>query len=82
MEVRYCENYYVCIVDAVENTKWKSSCHRAAYVSIDQLILQRILQDPIQHGVNLSNKLAPESDDLSFVPSRRFPQVTLSLSSY
>lgn len=81
MQVRYCEHYYVRVVDAVENTKWKSTCHGSTRAPIDHLVLQRILQDPIEHGVNLSNKLAPESDHLSLVPSRCLPQVTLGLSS-
>jgi len=45
VQVSYCENYYVCIVDAVENTKWKSSCHGSASVPIDNVVLQGILLD-------------------------------------
>jgi hypothetical protein len=76
------ENDDVCIVDSIENTKWKPPRNGAPSIPIDRLVLQRILYDPIKDGVNLSNKLAPESGHLPLVPSRSLPQVAFGLSSY
>jgi hypothetical protein len=82
VQVHHRENDDLRIVDSVENTKWKSPRNGATSIPIDHLVLQGILYDPIKHGVNLSNKLAPKSGHLPLVPSRGLPQVTFSLSSY
>lgn len=82
MQMRYCEDDDVGIVDSVENSIWKSPGHCSPSIPIDHLVLQRILYDPIKHGVNLSNKLATESRHLPRVPSRGLAQVAFGLSSY
>jgi hypothetical protein len=60
VQVRHRENDNVCIIDSVENTKWKSPRYGTPSIPIDHLVLQGILYDPIKHGVHLSNKLAPQ----------------------
>lgn len=81
MEMRNCENNNVCIVDSVEDTIRKPLRNCSPSVSINDLVLQRILDDPTERRVNLSNKLATEPFHLSLVPSRSLPHVRLRLTS-
>lgn len=82
LQMRYCKHNNIRIVDSVENTVWESSGNRTPGISIDHLVLKGILYDPIKHGVNFGNKLAPKSRHLPLVPFRGLPQVTFGLSSY
>jgi hypothetical protein len=47
---------------------------------VDCLVLKRILNNPIEHGINLCHKLAPQSRQLLFVPSSGTAQVGLGLT--
>jgi hypothetical protein len=77
VQMRYCEDDDVLIVDSVENSIWKSPGNGSPSIPICHLVLQRILYDPNKHGVNLTNKLPTEAGHLPLVPSRGLPQVHL-----
>jgi hypothetical protein len=47
---------------------------------VDCLVLKRILNNPIEHGINLCHKLAAEARQLLFVPSSGTTKVGLGLT--
>jgi hypothetical protein len=80
MQMDYRKYHDVVLLDSVRDAVWKPSWQSPASISVDYLVLMRILNNPIEHCINLCHKLAPESWQLLFVPSSGTAQVGLGLT--
>lgn len=80
MQVDYRKYHDVVLLDSVKDAVRKPPWESPANIMVDCLVLKRILNNPIEHGINLCDKLAPEPAQLLLVPSSGTPQVGLGLT--
>lgn len=81
MQVDNRKDYDVVLLDSVEDAVWKPARWSPTGIAVDRLVLERILDNPIEDSVNLRDKLAPQAGKLPFVPSSCPTQVSLGLTS-
>jgi len=67
-------------VDTVEKTVGEPAWDGPANAALDDLMLQRVLPNPVEKRVDLVQERTTEARVLSFVPAGRLPDVRLRLA--